>query len=155
VGEEQSQRQTSSEDQGEVARPVTAAMRAAAVVVGLEALTLVGFGVAEIFAIDSDRVALGVTNIVFFLLYGGLLVWCARALLAGRSWSRSPIVLTQLIQLGVAWSFAGGDTQWVSAVLALPALAVLAVMLSPSTTSVLYGRRSRWDFEEPRGPKQP
>jgi hypothetical protein len=153
VGEKQSQRKTSSEDQGDVARQVTVAMRVAAVVVVLEALALVGFGVAEIFAIDSDRIALGVTNIVFFLLYGGLLLWCARALVAGRSWSRSPIVLTQLIQLGVAWSFAGGDTQWVSAVLALLALAVLAVMLSPSTTSVLYGRRSRWDFEEPDSPK--
>jgi hypothetical protein len=153
VGEEDSQRKTSSEDQGDVARPVTQAMQVAAGVVVLEALALVGFGVAEIFAIDSDRIALGVTNIVFFLLYGGLLLWCARALLAGRSWSRSPIVLTQLIQLGVAWSFAGGDTQWVSAVLALLALGVLAVMLSPSTTSVLYGRRSRWDFDEPAGPK--
>jgi hypothetical protein len=153
VGDELSREKTSSEDQDDLGRSATPGMRAAAVVVAVEALTLVGFGVAETFAIDSDRIALGITNIVFFLLYGGLLLWCARALLAGRSWSRSPIVLTQLIQLGVAWSFAGGSTRWVSVALALPALAVLAVMLSPSTTGVLYGRRSRWDLEDPGSSK--
>ena len=79
-------------------------------------------------------------------------IWCARALLAAQSWSRSPIVLTQLIQLGVAWSFAGGDTRWVSVVLAIPALGVLVAMLMPSTTEALYGRRSRWDFDESAGP---
>jgi hypothetical protein len=136
--------QTSSEDQDDETGAPTTAMRIAAALTFAEALALVGFGIAEIFAIDRDRVALGVTNIVFFLLYGGLLLLCVRALLAARSWSRSPIVLTQLIQLGVAWSFAGGDTRWVAAALAIPAFVVLAVMLSPTTTEVLYGRRSRW-----------
>jgi hypothetical protein len=126
-------------------------MRGAAVVVGVEALALVVIGVAEIFAIDGDRVALGVTNTVFFLLYGGLLLWCARALVGGRSWSRSPIVLTQLIQLGVAWSFAGGDTRWIAVILTVLAVAVLAVLLAPSTTEVLYGRRSRWDVDDSNG----
>ena len=126
----------------------TLGMKVAAAVVCLEAVALNVVGVAEIFAIDSDRVALGVTNTVFFLLYGFLLLWCAWSLVGGRSWSRSPIVLTQLIQLGVAWSFAGGDTRWVAAVLAGPAVGVLAVMLAPSTTEVLYGTRSRWKVEE-------
>ena len=126
----------------------TVGMKVAAAVVCLEGLTLIAIGVAEIFAISSDRIALGVTNTAFFLLYGLLLLWCAWSLLSGRSWSRSPIVLTQLIQLGVAWSFAGGDTSWLAALLAAPAAGVLAVMLAPSTTEVLYGRRSRWDAEE-------
>jgi hypothetical protein len=143
-----SEDETSSEPQGDEARTPTRAMKAATAVVGLEALALAAIGVAEIFAIDSNRVALGVTNTVFFLLYGALLLWCARALLRGQSWSRSPIVLTQLIQLGVAWSFAGGDTRWVSVLLAIPALGVLAAMLAPSTTEVLYGQRSRWDLDE-------
>ncbi|HSS68637.1 MAG TPA: hypothetical protein VLK34_08790 [Nocardioidaceae bacterium] len=144
---------TSSEQQSDEARMPTTAMKAAAAVVCLEGLTLVGIGVAEIFAIDSERIALGVTNTVFFVLYGALLLWCARSLLAAQSWSRSPIVLTQLIQLGVAWSFAGGNTRWLAAVLALFALGVLTVMLAPSTTEVLYGRRSRWDLEETDDPK--
>jgi hypothetical protein len=139
--------ETSDQEQGDAARPPTTAMKYAAVAVCLEALTLAAIGVAEIFAIDRGRVALGVTNTVFFLLYGSLLLWCARALAAGRSWSRSPIVLTQLIQLGVAWSFAGGDTRWLAGVLAVVAVAVLVVMIAPSTTEVLYGGRSRWDGE--------
>jgi hypothetical protein len=140
--------ETSSEQQGDEARSPTSAMKAAAAAVCVEAVTLIGLGVAELFAIDSARVALGVTNTVFFVLYGALLLWCARALVGGHSWSRSPIVLTQLIQLGVAWSFAGGGTRWLAVVLAALAIAVLAAMLAPSTTEVLYGRRSRWDFDE-------
>ena len=137
--------ETSSEQQGDEARTVTRAMRAAATVVALEGVALGAMGVAGVFAIDTDRLALGLTNTVFFLLYCALLLWGARALLGGRSWARSPIVLTQLIQLGVAWSFAGGDTRWVSIVLAIPALGVLAAMLAPSTTEVLYGPRDNWE----------
>jgi len=148
VADEDTPGETSSEQQGDEPRMPTLGMKVAAAVVCLEAVALVVGGVAEIFAIDSDRVALGVTNTVFFLLYGFLLLWCAWSLVGGRSWSRSPIVLTQLIQLGVAWSFAGGDTRWVAAILAGPAVGVLAVMLAPSTTEVLYGTRSRWKVEE-------
>jgi hypothetical protein len=104
-------------------------------------------GVAEAFNIDADRVALGVTNVVFFFLYGCVLLLAARALAKASSWSRSPIVLTQLIQLGVAWSFAGDPTTWVSVLLAVPAVAVLAVALAPSTTLALYGRRGTGDAE--------
>jgi hypothetical protein len=143
-----SEDKTSSEQQGDEARTPTRAMRTAAAVVALEGLALGAVGVAGAFAIDSDRLALGITNTVFFLLYAGLLLWSARALLGGHSWARSPIVLTQLIQLGVAWSFAGGDTRWVSVVLAVPALGVLAAMLAPSTTEVLYGRRRGWEAGE-------
>jgi hypothetical protein len=139
------------EQTGDERRMPTQAMRAAAVVVCVEAATLIGLGVAEIFAIDSDRVALGVTNTVFFMLYGFVLLLCARALIGASSWSRSPIVLTQVIQLGVAWSFAGGETVWVAALLAVLGVAVLAVMLAPSTTEVLYGRRSRWGGGETGG----
>jgi hypothetical protein len=145
--------QTSSEDQGDEARTPTMPMKAAAGVVCVEAVALIALGVAEIFAIDSQRVALGVTNTIFFLLYGGLLLWCARSLLSARSWSRSPIVLTQLIQLGVAWSFAGGGTRWLAAILAALALGVLGAMLAPSTTEVLYGRRSRWGVEDSQRPE--
>ena len=145
-----SEDETSSQPQGDEARTPTLAMKSAAAVVGLEALALLSIGVAGIFSIDSDRVALGITNTVFFLLYAALLLWSARALVRGQSWSRSPIVLTQLIQLGVAWSFAGGDTRWVSLVLVVPAVGVLAAMLAPSTTDVLYGQRGRRDVDESR-----
>jgi uncharacterized membrane protein len=51
-------------------------------------------------------------------------------------------VLAQLIQLGIAWSFASRSTAWLSIVLAVPAALVLALVLAPSTTNALYGGKS-------------
>ena len=48
-------------------------------------------------------------------------------------------MLAQFIQLGVAYSFAGGGTTWVAVVLAAVAIAVLLVVFAPSTTAALYG----------------
>lgn len=116
-------------------------IRAAALLVGLEALALLGFAIAELFAIDSDRLELGLTNAVFFTLYAVGLGFCAWGFATLRTWSRSLIVMAQVIQLGVAYSFAGGDTTWVAVVLAAVAIAVLLVVFAPSTTQALYGER--------------
>lgn len=116
-------------------------IKAAALLVACEALALVGFAIAELFVLDADRLALGLTNAVFFALYGAGLALCAWGLLNLRRWCRSPIVLTQFIQLGVAYSFVGGDTTWLSVVLAVVAIAVLLVIFAPSTTAALYGIR--------------
>ncbi len=78
---------------------------------------------------------------MFFLLYAAGLAFCARGLLRLSSWTRGPIVLAQLIELGVAWSFRGGETTWVSVLLAIPAVIVLVVMFAPATTVALYGHR--------------
>ena len=42
-------------------------------------------------------------------------------------------MLAQLIQLGVAWSFRGGETTWVAIALAVVALVVLAGLLHPAS----------------------
>jgi hypothetical protein len=47
------------------------------------------------------------------------------------------VLLAQLIQLGVAWSFWGGATTWVSVSLAVVALIVLAGLLHPHSVDVL------------------
>jgi hypothetical protein len=118
-----------------------AAIRLAAGLVALEAAGLVALAVAEIVNTDSDRPSVGVTTALFFFLYAAGLGFCARGLLRLSSWTRGPIVLAQLIELGVAWSFRGGDTTWVSVLLAIPAVIVLVVMFAPSTTVALYGHR--------------
>jgi hypothetical protein len=121
-----------------VRRPVKPApLIAAASLVAVEAIVLLGYAVLELFSVSSDRVAVAVTTGVFFAAYGALLLFCAREVTRGRSWARSPIVLAQLIQLGVAWSFRGGDTTPVAIVLAVVALVVLAGLLSPSSVDAL------------------
>jgi uncharacterized membrane protein len=117
--------------------PNPAPLVTAASLVVVEALLLLGYAVLELFSVSADRAAVAVTTSVFFAAYGGLLLACARAVTRGRSWARSPIVLAQLIQLGVAWSFRGGDTTLVAVALAVVALIVLAGLLAPSSVDAL------------------
>jgi hypothetical protein len=96
----------------------------AASLVAVEGLLLLGYAVLELASISTDRVAVALTTAVFFAAYAALLLVCARAVLRRRSWARSPIVLAQLIQLGLAWSFRDGSTLVVAIVLAVIALVV-------------------------------
>ncbi|MBA2559357.1 MAG: hypothetical protein H0V07_05610 [Propionibacteriales bacterium] len=124
-----------------------AIVRIAAVLVSMEALALFAFAVVDLVSINIDRVALGVTNAVFFGLYAVGLAVCARGLMSLRGWCRGPIVLAQIIQLGLAWSFAGAETAWLTVSLAVPAVVVLVAVLAPSTTQALYGSEiddGRW-----------
>jgi hypothetical protein len=117
-------------------------IRGGAAVVTLEAVALLVLAVTALVTVHSDRILLGATNAAFFCLYGLGLGACGVGLARLRSWSRGPVVLTQLIQLGIAWSFVGRGTLWLTVVLAVPAVAVLGVVLAPSTTSALYGAKS-------------
>ncbi len=112
----------------------------AAVLVVLEALTLVVLGVAEVFWLSGSRLTMGLTTAVFFLVYGGGLAWCGWQLYRLQSWARAPVVLAQLIQLPVAWSFRGGSTTPVAAVLVLVALAVLVGVLHPASLRAVEDR---------------
>lgn len=107
----------------------------------VEGVALLGFAAAEVLAIDGASLTPTLSNAVFFLLYAGGLGLSAWGLAGLRSWSRGPVVLAQLIQLGVAWSFYGNDTVGVAVVLAATAVAVLLVVISPSTSEQLFGVR--------------
>jgi hypothetical protein len=108
----------------------------AAVIVALESLTLVAVGLSVLVSSSGARAALDITTTVFFAAYAVGLIVCARGLWLGRRWSRAPVVFTQLIQLGVAWSFASGSTLFVTAILAVAAGTILALVLSPASTRV-------------------
>lgn len=133
---------------GLISRVALQRVRAAAFVVGLEAAAALALGVAELVRLDLSRATVGVTTGAFFVVYAAGLGFAARALSRLKSWSRGPVVLAQLIQLGVAWSFHGRSTDWVAAVLAVPAAIVLVIVLAPATTSALYGPRES-DDEDP------
>lgn len=109
----------------------------AASLVVVEAVLLVVQGVIELVALSGDRLAMGVTTTLFFLLYGSGLALCAWAVTRLKSWARAPIVVAQLIQLAVAWSFVGGGTTLLAAGLAIVALLVLAGLFHPASIAAL------------------
>ena len=109
----------------------------AASLVGLEALLLVLFGLAELRWLSDGKTTMGITTTFFFVVYGGGLGYFGWRLRWLESWPRAPIVLAQLIQLGVAWSFRGGATTFVSVALAVIALVVLAGIFHPASLRAL------------------
>jgi hypothetical protein len=120
-------------------------LRFAALLCLLEALGVVVMAVVEIIAVDSSRLAVGLTTTVFFVVYAAGLAVAARALARIRSWARAPLLLAQLIQLGLAWSFSGSSTAWVTVLLAVPAVVVGVSLILPVTAEVLYGSSDRDD----------
>ena len=109
----------------------------AASLVAVEGLVLLLLAVLELASLSSQRLTMGVTTAGFFAVYGGALLLLAWSVHRGRSWARSPIVLAQLIQLGIAWSFRGGDTTLVAVALAVVALIVVAGLLHPASIDAL------------------
>ena len=112
----------------------------AAAVLGVEGLAAVVLGLVEVLSTGGDRVAMGLSTALFLILYGvglGLVGW---GLYRMTTWSRGPAVFTQLIQLGVAWSFKGGSTTWVAVVLAALAVVALAAIFQRSSTEALADR---------------
>lgn len=94
---------------------------------------LATYAVLEAWSVTGERLAMGVGTTLFFALVAMALVGCSWALLRRNSWGRSPLVLGQLIALGLAWSFRGGSTTWVAVVLAGIAIGVLVGVLHPAS----------------------
>jgi peptidoglycan/LPS O-acetylase OafA/YrhL len=103
----------------------------------VEGLLTVMYGISEAVHITSDRVVMGVTTAVFFVAYGAAMMVCAWGLNRLRTWARGPVLLAQLILLGLAWNFREGETLPVAIGLAVPATIVLVGMLLPSSVDAL------------------
>jgi hypothetical protein len=106
----------------------------------VEGVLVAAYGVLLAADIHADRAAMGVTTSVFFVLLGAVLVMCAWHVVHGRGWARSPVVVTQVLALGLAWNFLGGSTTWVSVVLGLVAAVVLVGLLHPASVEALTDR---------------
>lgn len=84
-----------------IPRPLKVAFYVATV----EAIALLALAVLELIHLDGDRLAMGITTTIAFLMYAFALLFCGLGILNLYSWARSPIVFLQLIGLGLAWSF--------------------------------------------------
>ncbi|WP_154402784.1 hypothetical protein [Nocardioides speluncae] len=80
---------------------------------------------------------MGLTTAAFFVLAGVALIGCAYAVTRLRPWARSPILLAQLIQLGLAWNFRDNPTTVVAIALAVVAAVTLAGLLHPASMEAL------------------
>jgi hypothetical protein len=109
----------------------------AASVTALEGLLVLAYAVLEAASVHADRATMGVTTSIFFALLGAGLLAAAWLLVRGRSWTRSPVIVAQIMFVGLAWSFLGGATTWISVALGLAALVVLTGLLHPASLEAL------------------
>lgn len=117
--------------------PAPGPLRVAAVVVALEGAVALAYGVAEALNITGSRAVMGATTSLFFVGTGLGLLLCAWGLLRVRSWARGPVLLAQLMALGLAWNFRGDETGWISVLLLVPGAIGLGAMVHPRTVQAL------------------
>lgn len=109
----------------------------AALLTCLEAAALLVYAVLELAHLNSQRIAMGLTTAAFFAGFGLALLACAWGLSRVQSWARAPVVGAQLILLGTAWSFRGGETTWVWLLCSAVALLVLLGLFLPESRVAL------------------
>ncbi len=112
-------------------------MLVASVVVALEGLGTAIYGIAEALHTTSARVVMGTTTSLFLVALGVGILLCAWGLRQVRTWARGPVLMVQLLSLGLAWSFHSGSTWPLSVLLGVPAVVVLVAMLHPATIAAL------------------
>jgi hypothetical protein len=117
----------------------------AASLAALEGLLMLAYGVLEAANLHAERAAMGITTAAFFAILGVALIGAGWLVARGRTGARSPIIVAQVIFLGLAWSFLGGATTWVSVVLGLVALVVLAGLFHPASIEALTGGNEAQD----------
>ena len=109
----------------------------AASLAALEAFVLAALGVLELANLRAIRLTMGLTTTAFFLAAAAGLGWCAWSLWKVHRWARGPVVMAQLIQLGLAWNLWDGSTKPLSLGLAVVALNTIAGLVHPASTRVL------------------
>lgn len=119
-----------------------APLRTAAALVVVEGLLSIIFGVIEIASSHPDGAMVGVTGGLFFIAYGAALGACAWGMHTLRPWSRSPVLLSQLILIGLAWNVRTSSPAIASAALVV-AVIVLAGVLHPRSIDALNREEHR------------
>jgi hypothetical protein len=123
-------------------RPVrlVLALGVVAGVTALEVAGLVGFVLVIVLrATRGDRSsALNVALVCAALLvWAGGLALAARGLLAGRRWSRSPLVVSELLLLAVSVSLVQGGVRWLGWPLLVGSAAAVAAVFTPAVVGLL------------------
>jgi hypothetical protein len=108
----------------------------ASLLTAVEGVALVVVGLVEWLMTHTPRVS--VPTGLFFVVAGLFIAYCAHRLWRLHSWARAPVVMLQLIQIGLGFSFWGtGVFKAVSAVLMLVAILVLVGIFHPQSLRAL------------------
>ena len=111
----------------EPARRPPAPLVVALLVVLVEVVGMAVLGVLELASLSSARLAMGLTTALFFFLWVAALGGCAWGMWRRVSAGRSVVVLGQLIQLGLAWSYRESTPQLAGALGATAAVALVGI----------------------------
>jgi hypothetical protein len=131
-----------------VTDPSPPPLTVAASVVAVQGAVLVLLAVLELADISADRRSLGLSTAAFFGAYGALLLGAGWALRRRTAWARGPVLLTQLIALGLAWNLR--DSAAIAIVLAVSAVVALGGLVHPDSIAALSGTPR--DDSEDSGP---
>ncbi|MGY0386819.1 hypothetical protein ACWZJV_07610 [Nocardioides sp. WG-D5] len=108
---------------------------------GIEAAALLFWGALEFVRIpDAASLTTAIAGGLFFLLCAAGIGWCAAMFWRLESWSRAPLVLVQLIVLGLAWNLR--EDLAVAGGLALVAAVALVGVFAPPSIAALEERSS-------------
>ncbi|MFC8434991.1 hypothetical protein [Streptomyces sp. NPDC057253] len=137
-----SEQTPTSETETQTAGPRPRRLTYAAALAALEGLALVVGGVwilVEGLVGDPDDRQSAVTGGITLIVLALLPLLAARGLLARRSWSRGPAVITQIMALPVAYNLLRADSAAIPAgiALAVVALTALILLINSETTQAL------------------
>ena len=96
---------------------------------------LIALAVLQLVNTSGDRLALGLSTALFFAAFGGLLAVCVWAIRGRNTWARGPLLLAQLIAIGLAWNLR--EYVLVALVLVAVGVAGLVGMVHPQTIAAL------------------
>jgi len=108
---------------------------AAAIILG-EALTCLVLAVLGVTDLGDAGVSSGIGVSVILAVYGGFQAWAAWRVTEGDLWARSPLVVTQIIQLIIAFNLADIPA-WIPVLVGASAVVTLACLLAPPVTRAL------------------
>ena len=107
-----------------------------AAIVAVEAATCIVLAVLGAIDLDGDSIGTGIGVSLILAVYGGFQAWAVWRVTLGDQWARSPLVVTQIIQLIIAFNLAGIPV-WVMVLVGASAVVTLACLLAPPVTRAL------------------
>jgi hypothetical protein len=110
----------------------------AAVIVLVEAVTCVVLAVLGVADLDGDSLGTGIGVSLILAVYGVFQAWAVWRVNRGEQWARSPLVVTQIIQLVIAFNLADIPV-WISVLVGASAVVTLVCLLAPPVTRALGG----------------